>query len=284
MIEQHHIPINPRNYGDEISLIDLLRILREQWQWIVGLAVVSPLLALAICTTLPKQYEATVLLQIGKLWSSGSGSGSSTDIEPQQNLTERVNSGGFHSRLKGGIGLSLSIKATAVKNTKLVRLTTKATSVEQASMVLNNALALLQEDHKKIAEESEKTLAAALQNARDQLKITSDSINQFNSQLIAVSPAKSDPTSALVLTLAQQQLFQQQRVLKENVSIIESGIAEQRLYKTTAIEPIQVNTSPVYPKTSLAVFVAFLGGGIAGMIIAFLRAALSKRPMKVNVL
>ena len=108
MREQENIPVNSQSFDDEISLIDLLRILREQWQWIVGLAVVSPLVALAICATLPKQYEATVLLQIGKLSGSGSGSGSgsSADIEPQQNLIERVNSGGFDSRLEGAIGSS----------------------------------------------------------------------------------------------------------------------------------------------------------------------------------
>ena len=278
MREQENIPVNSQSFDDEISLIDLLRILREQWQWIVGLAVVSPLVALAICAILPKQYEATVLLQIGKLSSSDSGSGSSSsaDIEPQQNLIERVNSGGFDSRLEGAVRSSLSIKATAVKNTKLVRLTTNANSVEQASKGLENTLALLQDDHKKIADESEKTLAVALQNARDQLKTTSDSINQLNRQVIALSPAKSDPISALLLTQTQQQLFQQQSVLKEKVAMIESGIAEQRLYKTTAIEPIQVNTSPVYPKTSLAVLLAFLGGGITGVIVAFYKNALGK--------
>jgi uncharacterized protein involved in exopolysaccharide biosynthesis len=94
--------------------------------------------------------------------------------------------------------------------------------------------------------------------------------------VIALSPEKSDPISALLLTQTQQQLFQQQSVLKEKVAIIESGIAEQRLYQTTAIESIQVSTSPVYPKTRLAVLLAFLGGGIAGVIVAFFRNALGK--------
>jgi len=119
-------------------------------------------------------------------------------------------------------------------------------------------------------------LALALQNARDQLKTTSDSINQLNRQVIALSPAKSDPISALLLTQIQQQLFQQQSVLKEKVAMIESGIAEQRLYKTTAIETIQVREEPVYPKTRLAALLAFLGGGIAGVIVAFFRNALGK--------
>ncbi len=123
----------------------------------------------------------------------------------------------------------------------------------------------------------ENSLLIALQNARDKLKTTSDSINQLNRQVIALSPAKSDPISALLLTQTQQQLFQQQSVLKEKVTIIESGIAEQRLYKTTAIEPIQVSTSPVYPKTGLAVFIALLIGGSAGAIVAFLRNALKIR-------
>ncbi len=116
-------------------------------------------------------------------------------------MIERVNSGGFDSRLEGAIGSSLSVKATAVKNTKLVRLTTNATSVERASKGLENTLALLQDNHKKLADKSEKTLGVALQNARDQLKTTSDSINQLNRQMIALSPAKSDPISALLLTL-----------------------------------------------------------------------------------
>jgi uncharacterized protein involved in exopolysaccharide biosynthesis len=64
--------------------------------------------------------------------------------------------------------------------------------------------------------------------------------------------------------------------LKEKVAIIESGNAEQRLYKTTAIEPIQVSTSPVYPKTTLAVLIAALCGCFAGVMVAFLRNALGK--------
>jgi hypothetical protein len=187
-------------------------------------------------------------------------------------MTERGSTPGWKARS----GQALSIKASAVKNTKLVRLTTNATSIQQATKGLENTLALLEEDHKKLAGESEKSLAVALQNAQDQLKITSDSINQLKHQVIALSPAKSDPISALLLTQTQQQLFQQQSALKEKVAIIESGVAEQRLYQTTAIEPIQVKEEPVYPKTGLVVLIAILSGSFAGVIVAFLRNGLKK--------
>ena len=171
------------NFDDEISLLDLIDILRKRWYWIVGLGVISALIAFATCMFIPSQYQASTLLQIGRLGglptspSSSSSSSSSSDIESPQSLVERINNGGFAQRLASeGLG-DTTTKAAIAKNTKLVRLETQGISPERAKQGLERAINLIQTDHQAIADPIDKALGNALKRYKAELDTESPLIS-----------------------------------------------------------------------------------------------------------
>ena len=76
---------NAQNFDDEISLFDLIDVLRKRWIWIVSLTLASAATAFVVCQFIPNQYQASTLIQIGRLgnipFSSGSGSGSGSGYD-----------------------------------------------------------------------------------------------------------------------------------------------------------------------------------------------------------
>jgi uncharacterized protein involved in exopolysaccharide biosynthesis len=262
---------------DEISLLEILNILREQWKWVVGLAVLAPIIALAVSLTIPSLYQAEVLLQVGRV-PSGSGSGSapvsSVDIEAPSQLAQRVSSGGFAVRLKDQVHDSFSLKVVEVKNTRLLRLEARADTPEKAREGLEKSITLIQADHSEAVRDARKSVEDAIRNAREELQSVTRSIEQLNKSVIAMTPARQDPISALLLTQTQNQLISQRIELVNRLSALESALSAQNTQLTRAAEPIQAGSTPVYPKTQLILVIALLAGGFAGMLMAFLVNAL----------
>jgi uncharacterized protein involved in exopolysaccharide biosynthesis len=274
---------------DEMSLGDLIMVLRQKWHFIALTMLIALILTLTLSALIPKLYEATVIIEIGRFVSSGSGSGSgsrsgsgsgsgsgSADIEPALHLIERVNNASFNTRWQSSTEASPSVKATAVKNTQLVKISVTARSSDSAEKYLGKVLDLITVEHKVFTEKSEKHLSSALQNARDQLGAVSVSLEQLNQVVINLSPAKSDPISALLLSQTQQQLFSQQTTLQERVATLEAALTEQVLSNTKALGPIQVGVDPVSPKTNVNAVVSLIVGGCLGVFIAFMRHAVAK--------
>ncbi len=264
---------------DEISLLDLFDILRKQWRWIAGFSATSAIIALAVCIVLPKQYQANVLIQIGKIANANANANatSTAEVESPQTLIERINSDGFQERFRNQVDMSFEIKAIAVKNTKLIRLEGKARSAELAKQGLEKSLEVIAEDHKFYREEASKLLATSLQSTRLELKTVTAALSDLNQRSIEIAPAKSDPVSALLLTQTQQQLNSQRATLADKVAMLEASENEQNLAKTAAVEPIIAGEQPVFPKTVLVTIIALLGGGFMGVLVAFLRNAIQNR-------
>jgi uncharacterized protein involved in exopolysaccharide biosynthesis len=287
------MPNNPpsatqNHRDDDISIAKLLKILLSQWQWPLGGAFTGLILALSIIAAIPARYEASVLMQIGRLTSpvlgsalgsgSGSGSGSITvsEVEPTLHLIERLNSTSFKSRLQGVAEINFSINATAIKNTKLVRISVNASSPNLASEILARVIDLITADHRVVTEALEKRLLLALQSNRDQLRTASDLVDQINRTLTPLSLAKQDPITAFVLTQTQQHLRNHQLSLNNWILHIETSLTEQQLFNSKPIEAIDVDTDPVFPKTQRLALLALLAGGFVGALVAFFRANFKK--------
>ena len=269
----------PAYYADdEISLIDLFNILREQWKVIAALALAAPVVALAVTLAMPSLYQADVLVQIGRIGNAGAGAGAgAADIEPPSTLAQRLNSQGFDGRIADKVDPSFSLKAVEIKNTKLLRIEGRATSPNSAKTGVEQTLQLIEQDHKEAIEAARKNLSEALLATSAELKSVTQALERLNQAVISFAGDRSgDPISSLLLTQTQSQLTSQRIALLDKVATIETLLLPQNLSATRAVEPIQVSSAPVYPKTNLVLLIAFLAGGFAGVLLAFLRNALKK--------
>lgn len=263
----------PAYYADdEISLIDLFNILREQWKVIAALALAAPVVALAVTLAMPSLYQADVLVQIGRIGNAGAA-----DIEPPSTLAQRLNSQGFDGRIADKVDPSFSLKAVEIKNTKLLRIEGRATSPNSAKTGVEQTLQLIEQDHKEAIEAARKNLSEALLATSAELKSVTQALERLNQAVISFAGDRSgDAISSLLLTQTQSQLTSQRIALLDKVATIETLLLPQNLSATRAVEPIQVSSAPVYPKTNLVLLIAFLAGGFAGVLLAFLRNALKK--------
>ena len=268
-----------QDFDDEISLFDLVEILRKRWLWIAGLALASAAVAFIACQFVPNQYQASTLIQIGRLGNIpfGSGSGSGSDVESPQTLAERANSSGFAQRLKSTVGNGASLQATAVKNTKLVKLDVRAATPERARQVTEAVIRLLQEDHAVLAEPIERALSKAINQANKELELVTQAIAQLNKQGQQAANGKADPLSYIIFNQAQQQLNDRRLELVAKVNQAEANLLEQSNFKTGPVTPIYASDSPVYPKTNLVTLVALLAGGFLGVLGVFVLNAYENR-------
>ena len=119
--------------------INFIQTLFNRWR-LVGASILASLaLALGICYSIPNQYEASGILLIGRLV----GDSSSTDIEPAPQLVERINSGSLLTSINDAKEEGkVSLKATLLKNTKLVQITTRAGSRDTAAKSLSIIMGL----------------------------------------------------------------------------------------------------------------------------------------------
>ena len=269
---------------EELSIADLLKTIYSNWLFIAILALTGFVGSLGFCATIPPQYQASALIQIGRVvaFSQNSISGSSSlggpgfDIETTGQLVERLNSSGFYNRWRNTGEAGISISATAIKNTRLLRISARAHSEKLVVTSLTKAVKLIEEDHKIMSDQAEETLFIALRNARDQLGAVTESIEYLNKAIIKSGSVGSDLIGSLIVTQTQQQLLSQRIALGGQVSSLQAAIIEQKGSRTMAIESIQASKEPVYPKTQLIALIGIIGGGFIGVLLVLLRHTYKK--------
>jgi hypothetical protein len=267
------------NFDDEISLLDLFDILLKRWYWVVGLGAVSAVIAFVACLSIPSQYQASTLLQIGRLGGlpSSSSSSSSSDIESPQALVERINTGGFAQRLASEGPGDTATKASIAKNTKLIRLETQGPSPERARQGLERAISLIQTDHRTIADPIERTLTKTITRYKTELDAVLQASTRLSQQAQQSGSSKGDSLTLLIFSQAQEQLNGRRIDLQEKISNAESNLQEQAAFGTMPVTPFYAGSYAVYPKTTLVALVALLAGAFAGVIIIFILNAYEAR-------
>jgi len=274
-------PPRPKEtYDDEISIAELLGILRARYRWVVFSALGAPLLAFLVTLAVPRQYEASVLVQIAKV--SSQDSTSPIEVENGGALTARVSRPGFIQTLAAPLQqkTTFSLKARSLDQAGLIEFTLRAGSVEVARESLVQVINKVGLDHSEAYANASASLKRALEQTETELAAVTQNLTRLNDRIIYRSAARQEPASTgnLVLAQTQNQLSQQKLSLQKTVNHLQWQLSPENLRPTQAIEPIYVNENPVSPKTNLIVLLAFLAGGFGGVLLAFLVHALRTNP------
>jgi uncharacterized protein involved in exopolysaccharide biosynthesis len=266
-------------YDDEISIAELLGILRARWKWVAISALGAPLVAFLVTLALPRQYEASVLVELAKVGNPDSGT--LAEVESREALTARMNRPGFIQTVADPSqqNETFSLKASVLEETGLVKLELRASSAKIARESLAQVINKIALDHAEASANASELLKHALQQTETELAAVTQNLARLNNRIIDLSPARQDPVSALLLAQTQNQLSQQQFSLQKTISRLQWQLFAENMKPTQAIEPIYVNENPVSPKTNLIVLLAFLAGGFGGVLLAFLAHAVKANPV-----
>ena len=194
---------------DEVSLYDYIKVISKWKRFIIIGTSVCIFTAGVVSLLLPKVYEASLDLKIGKVWGSS--------IEEPALVSETITSESFLVKVINELNLKLSpqelkeaMKASVIKN-NLIRVTVKA-SIPAKTVEITNAMANLIIGNYK--DKYNKAMAFYHQYEEDlsgQVTETKTAIGEMKTTLSILQ--KNPQTNAPAVILLQAQLEQKESQL-----------------------------------------------------------------------
>lgn len=267
---------------DEISLLDLLEVLKEGWRWLVGSVVLGGIGAGVFLVLSTPQYEAIALVQVGQI--------SGQPVEPPVQAVERIKSSGFQlkvaealgdmawqDRLRSGAGKATLSVQVMKNNPDLMEFKALGDSVPNALKVAEVTLFELAKRHAELAAPTLARIKGDLAIAQEKLVKADAELGMLLKSMSSVS-VRDDRSVlfSLMASLHEQKNWEifslRQQILQLNASLSEPSTQPAR-----AIEPVFVPEMPVSPKRGLVLALGLLGGLMLGGISLLVRNALKKR-------
>jgi len=265
-------------FNDELSLLDLVTFIKNNWLGILGGALTGAALGFAIAFALPSQWEANALVRIGQLGNIGAA------VEPPLQLVDRIKSQSFQDDVLTMLGLNNSDyddKAKAfreslkvkLEKSELISLALRGTSASAVKLQMGAIISELKAVHSKMSAPTIHHLQQELVAIDQELKrasVESDRLKKSLNSLTALD-AKSFPQAALVgniLIVREAEL----RAFRERKRALEEQLSPERTFSSDVLGRIEISSEPVFPKKSLFAMAGLFIGLLLGVLFAMLKS------------
>ena len=264
---------------DEISLIDLWRVLARRKHWIAIAFVVTLALATVWLALKTPVYEGRATLEVGTVGEQGERGGiMASPLEDPKALTNRL----LNQRPEG-VGPGQEPVLTEVETEgRILNLTARATSQRAAEGFLREQIAAIQERHDGFLEEFRAEQHQRLDEVSRRLEELTAEQETFEQRL---SQLGEDATAIGGLLTLEQRLSGRLPELEAEQAKLRRTLSERVTAPTSVLvapEP-QVaageeagQASPVEPKNRLVLALAAVLGLMLGVFVAFFREFLAR--------
>ncbi|HEU18682.1 MAG TPA: hypothetical protein ENO00_04765, partial [Deltaproteobacteria bacterium] len=166
---------------DEISLIDLLRVIWK-WKWLIIAGVVICVVAAAVISSrMQRIYEVSMAIEPG---IAGVGqSGNFLTIDSPDNISGKIEGGVYNKKLQEYFHLNLQkhkleFKSNPIKEASLIKITSRweERDVSIGMKISGQLLEFLGDDYSKVIKQM-------MDNYEQQIKINMDRIENFQNEL-----------------------------------------------------------------------------------------------------
>lgn len=272
--------------SDELTLAEVWQVLVANKKWVLGIPLLAFVAALIAVTVMKPEWEASAAIQVGAV---GTDQGKQL-VEPVPRVIARMKLKAFEDAVLGGLKVPLSndatarqyrktLKAKALPNTDLIEIKVRGRSPQEAQRLVEGTVAYLHDVHKAMAQPSiarMRQLLAQVDEELSRIKV------ERETALHTAGVSKAVQTSSRFTenVLRDNILIQRDRdvrLLEQTKAGYKEQLDAMRTYPTSYIEKISISDKPVAPKKVLIIFVAAVVGLLAGVIAAFLVAALRSR-------
>jgi LPS O-antigen subunit length determinant protein (WzzB/FepE family) len=253
---------------------------------VAALAVALRQLGGAVAAWLPPQYEASALIEGGKVLS--------TPVEQLSVLREKMNEPtyyasqtlvlcGLDKRKNPGEELSKALKPTIAKQSTFLAITFKAKTTAQATACLEAVLKDVQRHQSKLSQPQLDAAQLNLQKEKALLKEAEDFVAQFSDKdtLFKFGDAKFSSTTLLLATLQSKQ--SQVLELRNSISKTQLELTAPQTQVAEFAIPIYAPDEKVEPKTPLLLALGLLLGGFLGLIWLIGRKAYQRLLLQLAV-
>lgn len=256
--------------GPELGFVGVVAFFKRHSLALVGGAFIGGVLGLWVAFTLPVQWEANVLIQVGQVWNGGF-------IEPPIRVIERIKSRGFEKAVSARMGVPLSEASSHRYNfnvdlmgkTELLKLRVQGKSREAAEQLARAAMVELSKTHLQM-------MMPTINRWREELDEVNSELKRVDIELARIKHLSDKKTSILnnenfysailainILSSRDAQI----RTLQERKYTIEDRLSPERTFSTTDWG-VDVSDRPVSPRKSIYAAAGLVSGLLIGMLLS----------------
>lgn len=270
---------NEMMQDDEISLFDLWERLRDGWKVIAGGLVLGIAGAVAGIVVIPPKYEATAILQIGKV--------AGVSIEAPEIVVQRIRQPAFlvavaeaaadtpwSQRLHANPSGDNTVTPSVVKGTPLLSIVATGETLDQAAKRINLTVERLRGSHEEIGNPLIRKINGDMAVTREKLKAAElefAELSKGSTGGTTLRDAQFAPVALVTSLRVQKQadIFG----LRQQLIAAENSLLPPATEPTRPLEMVFAPEIPVSPKKSLLLALGSIGGLLAGVLWVFMSDA-----------
>lgn len=269
-----------------MNFCDLWRMLRAGWWLLLTGLVVGIFAAGLYLATTPKQYEASLLVKVGRVAYPDAVK----QIEAAGYVVRQLKMPSFQKAVLASLGwngetrerlFTATFQVTSPANAH-VKIRLRSSTPDDAGRAVEAIFARLEASHraliKKVVSNNEKELASIVSEIAD----TEAVLNRLE-RLLGKETPQSDLQGVLMwlqikewlqLTQAQKERL---RTLRRREIAIREALNPELTVPTALVEPVVVSDRPVLPKARRVWVLAGIGGVLLGIFLVALRSLVDMR-------
>ena len=263
---------------DEISLFDIFEKLRAGWRWVVGGVLVGVLGAAAMIAITQPQYEASAILQTGKV--------DGAVIEDSSTVAERLKAPGFLleiareaddqawvEAINAGNGAQVLTVQIPKTSPSMVELKVRARSPEAAKKIADEATAKLIKRQEELSTQIIEKIRFDTNVAKEKLNKAEQDLSLLSKTISATSVNNERFSQISLLTSLKLQKESDTFALRQTVFKLENSLLPPSTQPARVLEAIFVSGKVVSPKKGLLLALGLVGGLLLGMVLVFVSGA-----------
>jgi hypothetical protein len=276
---------NEMTQDDEISLFDLWEKLRDGWKAVAGGLVLGIAGAFAGIVLIPPRYEATAVLQIGKV---AGGALEAPEVAVQRirqpaflvAVAEAAADAPWAQRLQANPSGDKTVTPSVVKGTPLLSIVATGETADQAAKRLSLTVERLRHSHEEIGNPLVSKIKLDMEVSREKLKVAELELAELSKPATGGTGGTGgavlrDAQFAPVALVTSLRVQKQADIfgLRQQLIAAENSLLPPATEPTRPLERIFASEKPVSPKKSLLLALGSIGGLLAGMLWVFMSDA-----------
>ena len=252
---------------DEINLMDYIKVILKRKWLILGITLVAAIVAGVLNYTTPKTYKVDTIMEVGQM--------EEFVPEPPIQLVEKIKNENYNEAIKTKLNIESvpSIEVSSPTDTRLVIMSIKSQSPDNAKKVLEELENLILEKHqgkfntqKNILLDDKKRIENKISSLKNEKEIIAEKINYLTS-LMASAPS---PTNQFLLSEAKISLENKKSEIEEQHLELNSIERKINSYEATnVIKAPLIPTAPTGPGILVNTAIALILGLFIGTLLAF---------------